>query len=381
MNKILELGDYDYELPKCLIAQDPMKRRSDSRVLEVFSDDSNLHKNNNTFEKEVLNEFTFSKIAEKLQQNDLLIFNNSKVIPARLSCLKETGSKVEVFVVEELTNKGVGNFLCSALIKPLKKVTYGKKLKIIGSNNFIEILGRDKNKPQQSIVKTSFPISKILDEYGEVPLPPYIKRQVKHSDSKRYQNIFAKSPGSIAAPTAGLHFDKKVFEELREKGIRWEFVTLHVGIGTFNPIKTEKIYQHKMHEEYCEISNECINAINLALKENHRIIAVGTTSLRLLESLMLKKKLGNKSVLPQKWKTNIFIKPGFKFKIVSGLITNFHLPKSTLIILLCAFLGHKTCMKAYKEAVKRKFRFFSYGDAMLAFRPQPLSSHKTLDAN
>ena len=220
-----------------------------------------------------------------------------------------------------------------------------------------------------------------------MPLPPYIKRKEAKSDKNRYQNVYADTPGSIAAPTAGLHFDNQLFEKLRLKGVNFGFVTLHVGIGTFMPIRSHLINDHNMHEEHCEISDNCAEAINLALRENHRIIAVGTTSLRLLESLVLRTinvQATNRkplSIESQSWNTDLFIKPGFQFKIIDGLITNFHLPKSTLMILISAFLGHKICMRTYQEAIQRNFRFFSYGDAMIAIKPQHVSFHRNFDAS
>ncbi len=381
MTRIWNLNDFSYKLPQDLIAQHPEQNRSDSRVLQVDVGNSLNIKTIPDFE-----EFNFSDLASKLQKNDLLIFNNSKVIPASLKCEKKTGGKIELLVIEDLSSNPK-KLLANALIKSGKKNLIGQKIRVVGSDCYIEVKRRDPNKPEQFLVKFLNPIKEILDQYGEMPLPPYIKRKEQKSDKSRYQNIFANTPGSIAAPTAGLHFDNQLFKKLIAKGINFNFVTLHVGIGTFMPIRTSLINKHKMHEENCEISESCSKAINYALKENHRIIAVGTTSLRLLESLMLitdndrTRYRKYNPITPQSWKTNLFIKPGFKFRIVDGLITNFHLPKSTLLILICSFLGHKACIKTYEEAVKRKFRFFSYGDAMIAIKPLRFSCNKNLGAN
>lgn len=372
MTQEWKLEDFAYELPEELIAQNPLQQRSHSKLLQVNLENSNSKKNLS------FDEFVFSDLASKLNKNDLLVFNNSKVIPARLRCLKKTGGKIEILVIEELPSNQDFIFRANVLIKPGKENLVGEKIKIIGTEDHLEILNKNKNEQAQFTVQFFKPIKDLLVNHGEMPLPPYIKRKAQNSDKTRYQNVFADVPGSIAAPTAGLHFDNSLLKKLTAKGVKFGFVTLHVGIGTFTPVRTSLIKNHKMHEERCEISEECANAINLALKENNRIIAVGTTTLRLLESMMLitKNQKGPdkkpKRIVKQTWKTDIFIKPGFKFQIIDGLITNFHLPRSTLIILISTFLGRDICMKIYDEAIKRKLRFFSYGDAMIVIKPRRL---------
>ena len=382
MTKDWKLDDFGYELPDELIAQNPKEQRSKSRVLQVKLENVSRKPNDVNF-----NEFYFSDLASKLKKNDLLIFNNSKVVPARLRCTKKTGGNIEVLVIDNIQTSHTTNRHANALVKPGRNNLIGENIKIVGSNEYVKILNRNPNRPEQFMIQFSKSIKDTLNKYGEMPLPPYIKRKEAKSDKNRYQNVYADTPGSIAAPTAGLHFDNQLFEKLRLKGVNFGFVTLHVGIGTFMPVRSHLINDHNMHEEHCEISDNCAEAINLALRENHRIIAVGTTSLRLLESLVLRTinvQATNRkplSIESQSWNTDLFIKPGFQFKIIDGLITNFHLPKSTLMILISAFLGHKICMRTYQEAIQRNFRFFSYGDAMIAIKPQHLSFHRNFDAS
>lgn len=382
MTKDWKLDDFGYELPDELIAQNPKEQRSKSRVLQVKLENVSRKPNDVNF-----NEFYFSDLASKLKKNDLLIFNNSKVVPARLRCTKKTGGNIEVLVTDNIQTNHTTNRHANALVKPGRNNLIGENIKIVGSNEYVKILNRNPNRPEQFMIQFSKSIKDTLNKYGEMPLPPYIKRKEAKSDKNRYQNVYADTPGSIAAPTAGLHFDNQLFEKLRLKGVNFGFVTLHVGIGTFMPVRSHLINDHNMHEEHCEISDNCAEAINLALRENHRIIAVGTTSLRLLESLVLRTinvQATNRkplSIESQSWNTDLFIKPGFQFKIIDGLITNFHLPKSTLMILISAFLGHKICMRTYQEAIQRNFRFFSYGDAMIAIKPQHLSFHRNFDAS
>ncbi len=364
MKKNLRLEDFNYELPNNLIAQYPAKKRSESRLLNVdLSNEKNLN-----FE-----ELSFVDLASRLKKDDLLIFNNSSVIPAKLDCIKSSGGSVEILITNKLQNDKENTYFCNAMLKPSKKISLGQKLKIKGSSETFTVIESDLKSENNFVLEFKNPIDHILKNFGIVPLPPYIKRQPEKQDYIDYQNIFATSPGSIAVPTAGLHFDNFVFDKLVDKGIKYEFVTLHVGIGTFQPIRVDNIARHEMHSEFCSVSIDCAEAINEAIRKNRRIIAVGTTSLRVLESLALieiQEKSHIKSISPRSWRTNLYIKPGFEFQIVSGLITNFHLPKSTLLILVSTFLGHETCMRAYKEAIKKEFRFFSFGDAMMAIKPQ-----------
>ena len=382
MNRVWKLSDFYYDLPQDLIAQNPEEKRSSSRILKV-----NLKNSSDEIKNVDFQELRFSNLASILKKDDLLVFNNSQVIPAKLSCVRETGGKVEMLVINEIFSNTKKLFQASTLIKSGKKKLTGERIKIIGTNNYLEILGRNPKNSEQFIVKFFSPVKKILNQHGEMPLPPYIKRGKLESDKIRYQNIYANMPGSIAAPTAGLHFDKQLFKKLRDKGVNFSFVTLHVGIGTFLPVRVNSIEEHDMHEEHCEISYECAQALNLALKKNQRIIAVGTTSMRVLESYVVSQENFSTTIKtynfikPKTWKTKLFIKPGFEFRIVDGLITNFHLPESTLMILISSFLGHEICMKTYYEAINRRFRFFSYGDAMIAIKSQRSACNKILGAN
>ncbi|NPA54655.1 MAG: tRNA preQ1(34) S-adenosylmethionine ribosyltransferase-isomerase QueA, partial [Aquificae bacterium] len=291
----------------------------------------------------------FKDIVDFLEKDDLLIFNDTKVIPARLIGKKETGAKIEVFLLKPLTeNKW------EVLIRNIKRLK--KNSRIIFSDEFSARL-IEKSKDGKAIVELiGNDINKLIHKYGRIPLPPYIKRDDKKEDKEYYQTIFAKKEGAVASPTAGLHFTKELLEKIKEKGINIAFVTLHVGLGTFSPIKTENIKEHKMHEEFYSIPEETLSFIQKTREKKKRVIAVGTTVVRTLETYA---QTGKKEGF-----SDIFIYPPYKFKLVDALITNFHLPKSTLLLLVSAFAEKEFILKAYKEAVEKKYRFFSYGDAM-----------------
>ena len=330
----MTLDDFDFNLPDNLIAQYPAKNRVDSKLL--ISDG--------------LIDDTFSNISNYLNQGDLLVFNDTKVIPARLFAHKESGGKVEVML-----DRIIAEDMAIAMIRASRAPKIGSKI-IFDDNHYAIVL--EKN---SAFFKLKFN-SKVLDlseKSGHIPLPPYIKRQSDENDKKRYQSIFAKNKGAVAAPTASLHFDNKLLVELQNKGIDLAYLTLHVGSGTFAPVKTDNILEHKMHCEYFNISSEVINKIQQTKKNGGRVIAVGTTVVRVLESI------GKDKLKATSGETNIFIYPGFKFRVVDSLITNFHIPKSTLLMLVSAFAGRDNIINTYQHAINNSYRFFSYGDSML----------------
>ena len=338
----MKVSDFNYNLPQELIAQVPIKNRDESRLMV-------LDKKNKTIEHKI-----FKDIINYLKPGDCLVRNNTKVIPARLYGIKEeTGINVEFL----LLNRIEGDYW-EVMVRPGRRLKEGTKV-IFGNGilqaEILEIMNGGNRK-----VKFTYEgiFNEILDKIGLMPLPPYITHQLK--DKNRYQTVYAKYEGSAAAPTAGLHFTNELLEEIRQKGIDIANVTLHVGIGTFRPVKEENVEEHAMHTEHFYIKQEDVEKINKAKKEGHRIIAVGTTSCRVLESIADE----NGYVKPIEADTGIFIYPGYKFKCIDGLITNFHLPESTLIMLVSALAGKDYIMHAYEEAVKEKYRFFSFGDAM-----------------
>ena len=338
----MKVSDFNYNLPQELIAQVPIKNRDESRLMV-------LDKKNKTIEHKI-----FKDIINYLKPGDCLVRNNTKVIPARLYGIKEdTGINVEFL----LLNRIEGDYW-EVMVRPGRRLKEGTKV-IFGNGilqaEILEIMNGGNRK-----VKFTYEgiFNEILDKIGLMPLPPYIHEKLKEKD--RYQTVYAKYEGSAAAPTAGLHFTNELLEEIRQKGIDIANVTLHVGIGTFRPVKEENVEEHAMHTEHFYIKQEDVEKINKAKKEGHRIIAVGTTSCRVLESIADE----NGYVKLIEADTGIFIYPGYKFKCIDGLITNFHLPESTLIMLVSALAGKDYIMHAYEEAVKEKYRFFSFGDAM-----------------
>ena len=338
----MKVSDFNYNLPQELIAQVPIKNRDESRLMV-------LDKKNKTIEHKI-----FKDIINYLKPGDCLVRNNTKVIPARLYGIKEeTGINVEFL----LLNRIEGDYW-EVMVRPGRRLK--EETKVIFGNGILqaeilEIMNGGNRK-----VKFTYEgiFNEILDKIGLMPLPPYIHEKLKEKD--RYQTVYAKYEGSAAAPTAGLHFTNELLEEIRQKGIDIANVTLHVGIGTFRPVKEENVEEHAMHTEHFYIKQEDVEKINKAKKEGHRIIAVGTTSCRVLESIADE----NGYVKPIEADTGIFIYPGYKFKCIDGLITNFHLPESTLIMLVSALAGKDYIMHAYEEAVKEKYRFFSFGGAM-----------------
>ena len=335
----MNIENFNYELPNRLIAQYPTKNRSDSKLLVA-----------NPFSQK-LQDLYFQSFTSLIQPNDLIIFNNTKVIKARLFGRKETGGKIEILI-----EKVIDDRKALAMIKSSKKINADFKI-ILSSKYNVEILGRKENLFLIQLNQGSF--DELMELTGHVPLPPYINRSDEISDIARYQTVFAKNKGAIAAPTAGLHFSEADFELFKQNNINYAFLTLHVGSGTFQPVKVTDIDQHIMHSEQFEITNETKVKIELTQKNGGRIIAIGTTVLRALESAFIENE-----VMTGYQKTKIFIKPGYKFKLVDSLFTNFHLPKSTLLMLVSAFAGYEFTKKMYSHAIEKNYRFFSYGDAM-----------------
>ena len=340
----MDLHDFYYDLPEELIAQDPLSDRSSSRLMV-------LDKETGEIEHKI-----FRDIVDYLKPGDCLVVNDTKVIPARLIGTKaDTGATIEVLLLKRLEDR---QDTWEVLVKPGKKAKVGAKIsfgegKLIGE--IIDIV-EEGNRLIQFTYDGIF--EEILDELGQMPLPPYITHKLE--DKNRYQTVYAKHEGSAAAPTAGLHFTPELLEEIKAKGVDIARVTLHVGLGTFRPVKEDDILNHKMHSEHYHLSEETAEKINRTKASGGRVIAVGTTSCRTLESM----ELENGLVKSGDGYTDIFIYPGYKFKLLDGLITNFHLPESTLIMLVSAFLGYENTMNAYKIAVEEKYRFFSFGDAM-----------------
>jgi len=332
---------FSYDLPAELIAQQPLPDRSASRLLVLDGQTGTLGHQ------------LFTDFPGLLETNDLLVFNDTQVIPARLLGKKETGGNVEVLIARVLDHERV-----LAHTRASKTLRAGSRLFIDGDIE-IEVLGR-----QGELFELRFcsddPVMSLLNKYGHMPLPPYIDRLDNQSDRERYQTIFANKPGAVAAPTAGLHFDNQILAAIRKKGIRTASITLHVGAGTFQPVRTENLQDHTMHSEYFEVDKSVCAAIAETRANNGRVIAVGTTSVRALESAALKPG----TVEPFQGETDIFIYPGYKFKIIDAMLTNFHLPESTLLMLVSAFAGRENILHAYKEAIEERYRFFSYGDAM-----------------
>ncbi|MDR0273403.1 MAG: tRNA preQ1(34) S-adenosylmethionine ribosyltransferase-isomerase QueA [Clostridiales bacterium] len=333
--------DFFYELPKNLIAQEPIAKRDASRLMHLCRNTGAIsHKK-------------FTDILSLLHPGDCIVINDSKVIPARLYGKNKNGGKVEM-----LLHNRISENTWSVLVKPGRKARFGSQL-FFGKRKLVATV-REIIEDGLRVVSFEYEgeFEKLLDEIGEMPLPHYI--EAKQEDNSRYNTVYAEHNGSVAAPTAGLHFTSEILNELQSRGIKIARVTLHVGIGTFRPVKTDDITQHHMHSEYCRIGSHAADLINETKKSDSRVIAIGTTSCRTIES----RADENGFVSPGAGETNIFIYPGYKFKILDGLLTNFHLPESTLIMLVSAFAGREATLRAYREAVKNEYRFFSYGDCM-----------------
>ncbi|WP_456474086.1 tRNA preQ1(34) S-adenosylmethionine ribosyltransferase-isomerase QueA [Candidatus Pyrohabitans sp.] len=334
----MRLSDFDYHLPKELIAQEPLRERDASRLMVLRGDE--------------IEHRIFRELARYLEKGDLLVFNNSRVIPARLKGRKSTGGRVELLLVREL-GKNLWECLFKGRLRAGAEISFPS-----GISARVE----QKGEGRLLVRFSGGDIRQAIWRIGEMPTPPYIKRRVDNPEE--YQTVYASREGSIAAPTAGFHFTRELLTELRSLGVELAFITLHVGLGTFQPVKVEEVERHRMHEEHFDIPGEEAEKINSALEEGRRIFAVGTTTVRALESAF-----ADGRVAPGVSATELFIYPGYEFKLpYSGLITNFHLPCSTLLMLVSAFAGRERIMRAYTEAVRRRYRFYSFGDAMLIFR-------------
>ncbi|NYT52536.1 MAG: tRNA preQ1(34) S-adenosylmethionine ribosyltransferase-isomerase QueA [Candidatus Vesicomyosocius endoextente] len=332
----MQLKDFDFDLPASLIAQHPPKNRIDSRLLVKRSS---------------IIDIQFNQIGDFFQSGDLLIMNNTKVIPARLFGIKETGGKVEIMIERILDENRV-----LAMIKASRAPKIGS---FIFLENDVNIIVYQKDNGFYTLIFETDSLFDLLNNIGHIPLPPYIKRTDNIQDLSRYQTVYAQKEGAVAAPTAGLHFDDSLLTQLKIQGIDHLFVTLHIGSGTFIPIRTNNIKNHVMHSEIFEISQVTVDRINLTKANGGRIIAVGTTTVRVLES-----SLKNGKLIAQSGETDIFIYPSYKFIIVDSLITNFHLPKSSLLMLVSAFIGRDKMLELYQHAIEQKYKFLSYGDAM-----------------
>jgi S-adenosylmethionine:tRNA ribosyltransferase-isomerase len=339
------INEFNFDLPENLIAQEPLENRAESKMLVVN------RKTQTVYDEQFINFLQF------LKSGDVIVLNNTKVFPARLFGTLETGAKVELFLV-----KNLGNDVWETLARPAKRLKIGKQIIF---DDKLSATVTDKNVEGRVFVKFNVDgdFDEILDKVGQTPLPPYIKRDEGNldADRKRYQTVFASNRGAIAAPTAGLHFTPKVLDEIKLLGVTVAEITLHVGYGTFEPVRVDDLSNHKVMAESCEISNETAEILNIAKRENRRIIAIGTTTTRALESATDEKS----EIKSGSFEADITITPNYKFKTINGLLTNFHLPQSSLLVLVSTFAGHELIMNAYKHAVKNQYRFYSYGDCML----------------
>jgi S-adenosylmethionine:tRNA ribosyltransferase-isomerase len=343
----MKLADFNFDLPEHLIAKHPTAQRTQSRL---------LHLNGNT--GKVLHQ-QFTDILDLLHPGDLLIFNNTRVIPARLHGVKASGGKVEV-LIERILNDGSA----MAHIRSSKSPKSGAIMTMEGGLQ-IEMLGRNDALFHIKFM-TEQNVFDLLEQYGHMPLPPYIDRPDDEADKERYQTVYNEKPGAVAAPTAGLHFDDDILNKIRERGVDFAFVTLHVGAGTFQPVRVENILEHQMHAEYAEVSQDVVDKVKATKAAGGRVIAVGTTSVRSIESAA--QAAGKNLINEFMSDTNIFIYPGYEFKVIDAMLTNFHLPESTLMMLISAFAGRDNVMDAYAKAIEEEYRFFSYGDAMFIER-------------
>lgn len=337
----MQLNDFNFDLPSELIARYPLATRTSSRLLCLDKQSDHITHNQ------------FPAILDLIEEGDLLVFNDTKVIPARLMGRKSTGGQAEILVERILDDNRI-----LAQVKTSKPLRLGSFLSL-ENHRFLEVVDRQQqfyvlryNNERESILE-------MIESIGQIPLPPYMQRSPEELDKERYQTIYAKYKGSVAAPTAGFHFDETILQHLRDKKVEMGYLTLHIGAGTFSPIRVDNIHEHKMHAEYLEISETLCAQITAAKARGKRVISVGTTSLRALETASQ-----SGSIEPYRGETSIFIYPGYQFRCADALITNLHLPRSTLLMLVCAFGGHAKVMLAYHEAVRQGYRFYSYGDAM-----------------
>ncbi|UYU32770.1 tRNA preQ1(34) S-adenosylmethionine ribosyltransferase-isomerase QueA [Siccibacter colletis] len=351
----MRVSDFAFELPDSLIAHYPQAQRSACRLLSLDGPTGQLEHG------------TFTDLLDKLNPGDLLVFNNTRVIPARLFGRKVSGGKIEVLVERMLDDKRI-----LAHVRASKAPKPGAEL-LLGDDESIQATMVARHDALFEIAfNDARPVLDILNDIGHMPLPPYIERPDEDADRELYQTVYSQKPGAVAAPTAGLHFDEPLLEKLREKGIEMAFVTLHVGAGTFQPVRVDSIEDHIMHAEYAEVPQEVVDAVLGAKARGNRVIAVGTTSVRSLESAA--QAAQDAMIAPFFGDTKIFIYPGYQYRVIDALVTNFHLPESTLIMLVSAFAGYQHTMNAYREAVEAQYRFFSYGDAMfITYNPAAIN--------
>ncbi len=343
----MQVSDFHFDLPNEQIARYPQAERTASRLLQLDGNSGQLSHRH------------FKDMLDIVEPGDLMVFNNTRVIPARMFGTKASGGKLEVLVERMLDEHSIlAHVRCSKSPKPGTRMFLGEE-----SQYEAEMVVR-----HDALFEIKFlsekPVLEILEEIGHMPLPPYIDRPDEDADKERYQTVYNEKPGAVAAPTAGLHFDKELMSKMTEKGVEFAYVTLHVGAGTFQPVKVDNIHEHHMHAEYVEVPQEVVDAIAATKARGGRVIAVGTTSVRSLESAAQSALKEGREFDTFFGDTDIFIFPGYKYQLIDGLITNFHLPESTLIMLVSAFAGYENVMKAYDSAVSNKYRFFSYGDAM-----------------
>lgn len=343
----MQISDFHYELPEELIANYPTAKRSASRLLALDGSTGEIQHRQ------------FDQLLDFIQPEDLLVFNNTRVIPARLFATKESGGKVEILIERVLDNNMV-----MAQLRANKSSKPGTRLVFPAHNGFIpsaEVEGRE-NAFFLLKFEADVDLPALLVREGHTPLPPYIKRSDEEVDSERYQTIYAEREGAVAAPTAGLHFDEDIFSALRDKGVEFAYLTLHVGAGTFQPIRVDNVLEHQMHKELVDVDEQVCRQVEACKRRGGRVIAIGTTTVRSLESAAKNSKLE-----PFHGETDIFIYPGYDFQIVDAMVTNFHLSESTLLMLVSAFSEREMLLNAYNEAVKQKYRFYSYGDAMFIY--------------
>jgi S-adenosylmethionine:tRNA ribosyltransferase-isomerase len=341
----MKLAEFRFDLPEHLIARYPTPERTASRLMHLEGDSGTIR------------HCQFTDIIDLVNTGDLLVFNNTRVIPARLLGKKSSGGKVEVLVERILDEQRV-----LAHVRASKAPKVGSQL-LFESSIEVEMIARH-DALFELRFNTDEPVLAVLEKYGHMPLPPYIDRPDEDSDKERYQTVYNQVPGAVAAPTAGLHFDQAILQRLKQKGVNIAFVTLHVGAGTFQPVRVDNILEHKMHAEYAEVSQSVVDAILATQAAGKRIVAVGTTSVRSLESAAQAANQAKLPLQPFFADSSIFIYPGYQFQIVDALLTNFHLSESTLLMLVSAFAGKQHIFNAYQQAIEQQYRFFSYGDAM-----------------
>jgi S-adenosylmethionine:tRNA ribosyltransferase-isomerase len=343
----MQVSDFHFDLPDELIARYPKQERTASRLLQLNGNSG------------VVTDGTFREVLDRVNPGDLLVFNNTRVIPARMFGRKSSGGKLEVLVERMLDDKRIlAHVRCSKPPKPGTELFLGEQ------DQFNATMVARHDALFEICFNSELNVLDILNEIGHMPLPPYIDRPDEDADKERYQTVYNKKPGAVAAPTAGLHFDTELLEQIKNKGVELAYVTLHVGAGTFQPVRVENIHDHHMHAEYVEVPQEVVDAIAATKARGGRIIAVGTTSVRSLESAAQHALNHGTELQPFFGDTEIFIFPGYEYQLIDCLITNFHLPESTLIMLVSAFAGYEHVMAAYAHAVREQYRFFSYGDAM-----------------